>query len=893
MKPLKLVMEAFGSFGKRTEIDFTKTSQNVFLISGNTGSGKTTIFDAIVFALYGEGSSSLDKKEGVMLQSQFADLSATPQVAFSFAKSIHRPDEIYTITRIPRHLRKSRRRGQNVRSVVEGSGELELMLPDGTIYTERDTQNKIESIVGLTKSQFMQVAMIAQGEFMELFRADAKKKTEIFRKLFNTEIYRQITDELKKRLDGNRRELDVYKTECRTLVETIQVPSRYPEKEKYEKSHAGLHGSLSYLEEYLEQLAHLYSWEEDIQKDIEEGVHTLEQCVRHQKERAGEAKVLSEAFANLERAQEKQWELSAQKEMWREQKDLVFRLGQVYEISPFYQIAWEAKQRFVQIDASLEKNRKELPECKAAVSRADRQYQSAKRKWEKEQEVFHVAKDNFERFRKLGKEWNASRERMEQYQMEYEDVQRAAKKAYDVFIEMEQCFLNNQAGILAERLEDGKPCPVCGSCHHPQPSMLPEGDTCSQEQVDHARKQADRKREEAQKASELAGRERAHYSGLENQMRELCLALFGDPKKYMDQKEVEREFGKKQEAYEKERECFETCERQRNTVMEQLEKKQNRIEEETRTRQKYMEEWEEKQRQFVERLERVDMEMAELQQYLNEYPEDDYRERKKKLDAYERSMRQCQEAVQAADKLIAGRDIPDLAKLEKELGEQSFRLEQQRTELKEIHAYIHPLRHSWKKLQHLQKLHSRTYQENLRLKRLYEISSGTVRGQNKIDVETFVQRYYLNQVLVAANRRFTTMTAGQYELMLKEIKDTGKQRNEGLDFVVHSLITDTCRDIKTLSGGESFMAALSTALGIADCIQSTGGGIHLDMMFIDEGFGSLDEHARNTAIRILKDLAGGQRLIGIISHVAELKESIEDRLVVTKNYEGSFAAWDS
>ena len=236
MRPLKLVMEAFGSFGKRAEIDFTKTSQNVFLISGNTGSGKTTIFDAIVFALYGEGSSSLDKKEGVMLQSQFANLSATQQVTFSFAKSIQKPGEIYTITRSPRHLRKSRRKGQNVRSVVEGSGRLELTLPDGVTYTERDTQDKIESIVGLTKSQFMQVAMIAQGEFMELFRADAKRKTEIFRKLFNTGIYRQITDELKRRLDESRKELAVCKTECRTLVETIQVPGHYPEKKAYEES---------------------------------------------------------------------------------------------------------------------------------------------------------------------------------------------------------------------------------------------------------------------------------------------------------------------------------------------------------------------------------------------------------------------------------------------------------------------------------------------------------------------------------------------------------------------------------------------------------------------------------------------------------------------------------
>ena len=179
------------------------------------------------------------------------------------------------------------------------------------------------------------------------------------------------------------------------------------------------------------------------------------------------------------------------------------------------------------------------------------------------------------------------------------------------------------------------------------------------------------------------------------------------------------------------------------------------------------------------------------------------------------------------------------------------------------------------------------------LERLYQVASGQVKGQNKMDLETYVQRYYLQQVLYRANVRFVKMSAGQYELCLKKIEESGNARNEGLDFMVHSFVTDSYREVKTLSGGESFMAALSLALGMADQIQSSSSAIHLDMMFIDEGFGSLDETSRNQAIRILQELAGKERLIGIISHVTELKTFIDDRLIVQKNRSGSSAHWEN
>lgn len=1057
MKPLKLEIEAFGSYGKRVEIDFTETTQNLFLISGNTGSGKTTIFDAIVFALYGEGSSSRDKKDGFMLQSQFAGMDVTPKVTFSFAKSNQNTDEIYTIIRVPKHYRKARRKGENIRAVVESAGELELTLPDGCSYTERDTQDKIISIVGLTKSQFMQVAMIAQGEFMELFRADPKTKTAIFRKLFDTGIYRQITDELKKRLDAKNQEIAVFKTRCETLIGTIQVPEGYQEKDEYEKNRDRVMKSLSCLEDYLTRLEALEKWEKKIWKEKVKAAEELEKSVREKEKALGEAKILKEAFDNLEKAQKKQRELLEQEEMWKEQEEIVRILGQVYEIFPLYEMAMDANTRFQENEMALEMDLKELPQCERAAAEAEEEYQKRKQDWEKKLEAFHVAKDKYdlsikafaqrkkkeqekerleqrkvrceEEYQELlekltvmekdcqnwketaqkhedagirlekaqnkwkealdreekGKEiygiyqnWQKSKKKLEKWQKEYEIARESAKTANAVFLEKEQTFLDNQAGILAGKLKEGKPCPVCGSCHHPKPARRLNEEVYSQEQVTLAREEADIAREDAQKASEKANREAVQGEQLWQQVKERGEKLFGkwiddlepeaflrqesekleeqtedcqrevsecqtmvkrqkearekqiklekeigniqeqkqqkqeernrcetelaslasaleEQKKqlfYENEKEAKEEFLKMEIDFEHEKAAFEQCEHEKKAAWEMLQKKQNSIEQEKNVQQKTGEEKKKRFQQLEKKLQDKHMEQSKLEQYLKEYPEEDYRKRKEELDSYQRTVSQCEEEVQAAKKITIGKTATDMEKLQEELAEQSQNLTEKTKEKEEMHGYFRPLQQGRKELETIYKNHSKSYGEGVRLKRLYEVASGTVRGQNKMDLETYVQRYYLSQVLIAANRRFTTMTAGQYEMKMKDIGQAGKQSNEGLDFVVHSLVTDSYRDIKTLSGGESFMAALSLALGIADCIQSANSGIHLDMMFIDEGFGSLDEHSRNTAVRILKDLAGGQRLIGIISHVTELKDSIDDRLVVTKDNEGSSVRWE-
>ena len=223
MRPLKLIMQAFGSYGKQTAIDFEQANQNLFLITGDTGAGKTTIFDAMVFALYGEASSGTNKKSGAELQSQFVEPGVQPFVELVFSEGNGESREIYTVRRVPRHVRPLKR-GNGMK---EESGSVTLLMPDGSEYPQKETDKKLEEIIGLTKNQFMQVAMIAQGEFMELLRARSDDKKVIFRKLFHTELYEKIVAELGNRRKEKQQEIGKIRTVCQTEVSHVVVPEEY------------------------------------------------------------------------------------------------------------------------------------------------------------------------------------------------------------------------------------------------------------------------------------------------------------------------------------------------------------------------------------------------------------------------------------------------------------------------------------------------------------------------------------------------------------------------------------------------------------------------------------------------------------------------------------------
>lgn len=1070
MRPWKLEMEAFGSYGARTEIDFGRPQQNLFLISGDTGAGKSTIFDAIVFALYGEGSSNLDKKEGVMLQSQFGGGESKPFVKFTFSRDARKRD-LYTIVRIPAHRRKSKRSGEGIRAWVVERGSLELCLPDGSSYKERDAQEKIISIVGLTKPQFMQVAMIAQGEFMEMFRARSKDKVEIFRKLFDTGIYQRMIRELADRRDAARKEAAKLRTKCDTAAQMISVPEEYPQWEACDALREKCRKSLGFLEEYLQSLEELRIWEESVLEKEEQAVSRLSKDVQERNISLGKAQELKNAFLKLAAAEKKQRALLAEQKKWEEWEESVRILGQVYEIKPYYDAREETVKRRNENLAALEQDEAALPLCREAMEAAGTAYREEKPMHAAAEQKYHLAQEQYERAQRLFddrevqqrqrsewqrkkddegekiaqyeesigrlrkqqqdcerwqeerkdaplhferetqrrkelekrekeaqelqaqcEEWDAQREELQERRRAYEKMDVETQEAVEAYNELEREYLANQAGVLAEKLVDGEPCPVCGAREHPRPAVWHDGAGRKEKDVEAARQRSEKLREQRQALSQevaefrlraeeggrrireegrrifadsvgketegqdgCAGLESISDTGLkewitqetqkisrlkeEIQMRcdeaerlvvqlsekqaerkkissdidsqsaqkEKAMQMFHQAEQeyaaadsavreiakqleYSNPDEARAAFDKVEREFQKHKVLLEDIERDRREADEWYQKLLARIRQEKETEERESGNCEEKTRTLDEKLTERGMQLSEWKEYVELGDETWYQEKKAACEEHREKLLQCEQEFKAAAEFTEGREEPSLDEMERELLKKREELASHTAVREQMAGFLGFLRKGQAQLREIREKHSAGYREGVRLNHLYEVASGKVAGKNKMDLETFVQRYYLKQVLVAANRRFTYMTGGQFEMALKEIEDAGKGSNEGLDFMVHSLVTDSRRDIRTLSGGESFMAALSLALGIADCIQS-GGGIHLDMMFIDEGFGSLDEHSRNVAVRILKELAGGRRFIGIISHVTELKDSIDDRLLVTKDHQGSHASW--
>lgn len=1050
MKPLILKMRAFGSYGRETTIDFTKSTQNLFLITGDTGAGKTTIFDAIVFALYGQASSNYNKKDGVLLQSHFASSDITPGVEFTFAESAGE----YRISRIPRHLRPLKRRGKSGRDYVEEKGSVELILPDGSAYAEKNVDEKIEEIVGLTREQFMQVAMIAQGEFMELLRAKTDDKKEIFRKLFNTELYEKIRRILEERKKEKEKEIAIIKTQCQTELAHVTVTEDFSEYEQMCQymeelkggNIAGLGVYLTHLEEFCRYVdekaaAEAVEWEQ------------AKKALDKAKSEYTKAETLMEAFTKYEEAQVilRQCDHAAP-EMERQER-LVTKLKDAYEVEPVYRLYQDAVRELRSLEEKLTIQKKELPIRQEEWNRTSeryneekKRYEEAKRSWHEvsqrtadaiqlfdrkekaekqrdkktgEQETLcrqiseqeealcrlreentkskniienytdaHVNKakseaelakadmleEKIKKLQELQKDIEVNKDKLSKRQKELLEIQAEYQKKTEYYERQNKLFLNEQAGILARDLEEGKPCKVCGSKVHPMPYKLPDDYVIpTQSEVEAAKSESELWSEKMVCKSKEAGELKVIVENLQGQYDDECAQVreqlgIGEESVMAEafeayknrlleedsrcarqvalleaEKQKEREQSEKLEqqtaGLEEAKACLSNVKAELNGALAALEELENHTEftskeDAQRAKERAEEDFslcsdvysktendnrqaEKKldharslikeyqhtlpQRQEHERSRREEYEHLltqkqfeqenEWQSLTEQFSKASLLEMQEQLEQYRKRRQEAKIRTETAKSVIKDQAKPDLESLSREIQyrkEQFERLDSSRSELLRISGEDNKILSTLKK-QMMQR--EKIIREHTRLDSLYRIVSGTVSKQNKMDLETFAQRYYLRKILAAANRRFERMTAGQFRLLLKDIDDAGKGRNEGLDLMVYSLVTGKKREVRTLSGGESFMAALSLALGMADQIKEGSGAIHLDMMFIDEGFGSLDEHSRGQAVRILKEMAGGDRMIGIISHVTELKQEIDNQLVVTKNEFGSSAGW--
>ena len=581
MKPIQLTMQAFGSYGKKTVIDFTKPDQNLFLITGDTGSGKTTIFDAIVFALYGEASSVVNRKNGAELQSQFAAASVEPFVELVFSEKEGSEDVHYTVRRVPKHVRPLKR-GTGLK---EESGSVSLIImPNETEYPSKETDKKLEEIVGLTKNQFMQVAMIAQGEFMALLRAKSDDKKVIFRKLFNTELYQNIVDELAKRRKDKEKKIAQIKTACQTEVGHILVPKLVTEdgvetklvtgdgaetdqeqnsaadqiadacreanklqelKERILKSERL---SLPDMETLLQTLVSVSEWTKDKMQQSESETSQLYKVYLLKRDAVTKAGQLLERYKELEEADKELGECEEIKPLMQEWQQCMRQIEDAYDILVLWKQYQEVSGQLETVRQALAANEQALPEQKMACEQAAVQLQQAKKVQEQAlmdfSEVKTHVENDLEAFSKMAeakrkvltaqtkvdeagkqariaeeslsdlesneKQWQTQAELLsdtdsrmiilhgkqrdvegigadfESWKAEEKDCfsqQRCAEEADKVYadakdrfnkenmayIQAYNDFLDAQAGFLAEKLQQGEPCPVCGSTIHPHP----------------------------------------------------------------------------------------------------------------------------------------------------------------------------------------------------------------------------------------------------------------------------------------------------------------------------------------------------------------------------------------------------------------------------------------
>ena len=903
MRPIKLTLQAFGSYGKKTVIDFRETNQNLFLITGDTGAGKTTIFDAMVYALYGEASSGNNKKSGQELQSQFAAPGETPFVELEFTEG---EKGTFTVHRVLRHVRPAKRGG----GVIDEKETVSLIMPDGREYSRniKETNEKLEEILGLNKAQFMQVGMIAQGEFMELLRAKSDEKKVIFRKLFGTGFFEDVVNELARRKSEKMAEMAKIRTVCQNEAAHIRVPENDASGERNlrelrDRIAASDRLSVTDMEALLEDLDRfcgILAKEESAGKVRFAAASGDRDRLR---DAMTEGKNLLNSYLQKERAEALLLACAAEEPAMAEKKRLAHAIAAAWEIYSVYRRLTDSRQLVAGTEQKLLIQKKAYPELLAAAENAA----------EKEKQAGDMLEKLKERETRNGERIKRALEQLESLEREKRDALAQRKKAEKAMQASEEAhlafeeknreyerkhaaFLNAQAGFLArEQLKKGEPCPVCGSINHPHPCVLDgEAENLTREEIEalageSAKLQSLRlkKGAEAAAAAELAAEKQKNLeaAGKEFDLWAAENLPEGVP---AERKSLQNFADSLKEEVRQQEQSYKDC-------LEKARKAKSAADNARALIERYEEELPEYRKEAEER-------QGEYEKLLGEDPENRWKsltaayERKdaEALQKEEASFRENKAAAAAsrktAEEAIAGRPKPDLSGLEEAAGAAEKRLAAVQEELTALQEMLRADREALKKLGQTMDERKKTVEEYQKVERLHNLLAGKVSG-SRMDIETFAQRYYLERILDAANYRFREMSAGQFELRMVDLDKAGEGKNRGLDLMVYSTVTGKEREVRTLSGGESFMAALSLALGMADQIREKSSAIHLDVMFIDEGFGSLDDHSREQAVKVLMRMAGGERLIGIISHVTELKQEIENQLIVEKGDEGSTVRW--
>lgn len=870
MKPIKLTVSAFGPYAGTVELPLDKLGDSgLYLITGDTGAGKTTIFDAITFALYGEASG--DNRDPSMLRSMYAAPETPTEVELTFAYG----GKIYTVKRNPEYQRpKAKGEGFTTRKA-----DAELHCPDGRVVTKvKDVNEAIRNILGIDRNQFSQIAMIAQGDFLKLLLADTKDRQTIFRKIFKTGYYQTLQERLKaesgrlgKECEEAMRSVKQYVSG--TLCEETDV--LHLELDKAKTSDMPTECVLEILAEIVAhdsaQQAKLAAENDEIKQQLE---------VIHN--RLGAAKKLQDAEKQLAAAKrawvdkslelmQKDKALQAENDKQPEDEKLAAESAALKAKMGGYDVYDTKLRESTALEGQIQKGtaaydtscaqekstqeqlgqlKEELNSLGDAGAKREKLYanrESVKRRQSELQELQQQVK----LFRKQQDELAAA-------QTEYFTALRYAQGTTEAYQTKYTAFLNEQAGVLAQTLEVGKPCPVCGALEHPRPACKSEL-APTQAELTQLKKKADMAQQAAAAASETAGQLKGMADAKELELEKKCRDLLTD----CDISQVDGRVEKELQAVAEELRLLESDIANEERKVQRKEQLSRMIPEKEQLLAALQQRLAESSKNLAAAKGHSEALKQEIAQLVKELPYADKREALKQLDEIDKKRIALRMALEQADKAFHTCE-KEIAVLEGSIAQLEQQLQNaEPIQVEEETAKQVQLDERQKELAiKLQTLHTRLSVNETAIRNITEITvglvekekqwawvralsntaNGNVSGKEKIMLETYIQMAYFDRIIERANVRLMVMTGGQYELKRRQAAENNRSQS-GLELDVLDHYNGTMRSVKTLSGGESFKASLSLALGLSDEIQSSAGGIRLDTMFVDEGFGSLDEES--------------------------------------------------
>lgn len=911
MRPITLTLSAFGPYAQETTVDFSKLgTQGLYLITGDTGAGKTTLFDGITFALYGEASGA--NREPSMLRSSYAPGNVPTFVALTFQCG----KEVYTVRRNPEYLRLAKRGNK----MVAEKADAQLLFSDERppITGNREVTKAVRDLVGLDRTQFSRVAMIAQGEFLQLLLAKTEERSKIFREIFHTAPYQKLQDALRTEAAQQKGEYEVLSQQIRQQLGSVQPGNQETEAWEAVVELGGDEAS-ALLTEILKAeektLADLRQQEKALKRegeDLDRRIGKSEAAAKIRQELVNTKTQLDQLTSQLSRLEEDWMEARKQEEPLRQLAvEIATRTQQLsaYEEREALEETRQAaaaeldqaaarQQQAEETAERLTQDRKFLQEELAqldGLTQEEAALAERKKMLEAREQDLNTLKHLLQQHQALER---AKEQAVADYRKEAEESQLLRLE----YTRLERAFLDGQAGYLASFLQPGEKCPVCGSLHHPAPAQLPV-QVPTRGELEEKKAAVEQAEATAQKASLEAGSAQARWTAARQEVQRQGETLFGA------------------DAFTNLSGCIHDAEKTQQAEAAQLEKEQAQlIDRKTRkkTIQRRLPELEQELIGAREQILAAGREEAALKSRLAAL-EEQSQQQKARLEfgsrrEAEEKIARCQEEKQTGEAALSAartayetcrqqqgelaaragaleeqlsdtqeEDLEHLLTLSRKQQEKAQANQQERETLLARHDGNRRAQEEFLSLEAKRKALEKTWAW---LRALSSTANGTIPGKEKVMLETYVQMTWFDRILARANVRLMAMTGGRYELLRRQGAQDQRSRS-GLELNVLDHYGGGRRSVKTLSGGEAFQASLALALGLADEIQSAAGGLRLDTLFVDEGFGSLDDEALEQAIRALNDLTEGGKLVGIISHVSALKARVDRQIVVSKTHGSS------